>query len=226
MITGRGPSPFHVKRQGASSAAPLVAHRLGNGFAGFVHGGGELRRAPAEPASGDPMPLVDVFTGRSTPIAARRPLSVSRETTPSSPRRPPNPWHIAAVPRLRSSRPRPAGAGGHDRGAQHPGALSTPPRSAPRRAPVRDRRPATRRHRLDPTAGPGAEADPGRCACAATRLDPKSDRAESYFRRQAGRTTTCRIGSTPSESLTSPASATASCTTFRSNGFIGSSATG
>lgn len=42
----------------------------------------------------------------------------------------------------------------------------------------------------------------------------------------AGRTTTYRPGSSPSLSLTSPAAATTSCTTFRSNGFIGASETG
>ena len=37
-----------------------------------------------------------------------------------------------------------------------------------------------------------------------------------------GRTTTNRRGSTPSDSEDNPAAATASCTTFRSNGVIGS----
>src|SRR5699024_5429600 len=37
----------------------------------------------------------------------------------------------------------------------------------------------------------------------------------------AGWMTTCRLGSSPSESLTRPAAATTSCTTLRSKGFIG-----
>ena len=40
-----------------------------------------------------------------------------------------------------------------------------------------------------------------------------------------GRTTTRRRGSSPSDSLTRPAAATASCTILRSNGFIGASRT-
>ncbi len=55
-------------------------------------------------------------------------------------------------------------------------------------------------------------------------LSPATDRRPRP--RYAGRTTTNRLGSSPSESLMSPAAATASCTTFRSKGFMGSSATG
>ena len=42
---------------------------------------------------------------------------------------------------------------------------------------------------------------------------------------QAGWTTTCRRGSSPSDSLVRPAATTASCTILRSNGFIGASGT-
>ena len=50
--------------------------------------------------------------------------------------------------------------------------------------------------------------------------------AEAKSTGQAGRTTTRRFGSSPSDSLRSPAAATASCTILRSNGVIGASCTG
>src|SRR5690606_39880605 len=46
-----------------------------------------------------------------------------------------------------------------------------------------------------------------------------------HVKRQAGRTTTKRLGSSPLDSLTRPAAATASWTTLRSNGVIGGSET-
>ena len=55
---------------------------------------------------------------------------------------------------------------------------------------------------------------------------PRLDGAERRSGRSAGSTTTQRWGSSPSDSLRSPAAATASCTTLRSNGVIGRSLTG
>ena len=120
------------------------------------------------------------------------------------------PWHPAAPPRpgRRSS----AGAGPR---------AGAPPEGRSGPGP-RPRWPAGRR--TPPPAAGGRTRTPSRPrrrgGCAVVRRSRRSFHVKQADRRsdQAGRMTTYRLGSAPSDSEVRPAAATASCTTLRSNG--------
>ena len=123
---------------------------------------------------------------------------------------------------------------GTSRGPSRP-RVSPSPASSRRTAVAASSR---RRTRLRPPGGPRAGRRSRRQphACPARRRASDQGPAPMFHVKhrsygvpegaQAGRTTTRRCGSSPSDSLRSPAAATASWTIFRSNGVIGSRRTG